>query len=240
MSHSIHKDSDGNNIPSVSQIPGIFAHDLSGFESWICKGLHEAEAKCCIRARNDYYDESAKLGNDIHELREAFLHGEPFVDGVPEYQAKVFDPIARFYKESGYKPMFVEEKMTGKNFGGTLDGCGTFSVPFWEKQRKTFWNKSTIEMEGDGLQRSIRPTTESVFIEDLKIKSKLDPLHPLQLYGYRELLKEVHGITADWGLIIRREKNLDKRPELQLKAYYLPAFKAQWDASFLMWNFLNG
>lgn len=236
MSHSVHTDADGNNLPSVSQIPGIFAHDLSGFESWICKGLHEAEAKCCIRARNDYYDESAKLGHDIHELREAFLRGKPFVDGVPEYQARVFDPIARFYKESGYQPIYIEEKLTGKDFGGTLDGCGKFSVPFWENQRKSFFDKVSLKQM---MFNEVCPMIGDIWIEDLKIKSKLDPLHPLQLYGYRELLKEVCDITADWGLIIRREKKLDKTPELQLKAYYLPAYAEAWKSSMYMWRFLN-
>jgi hypothetical protein len=230
MGHSNHVDSEGNNIPSVSQIPGMFAQDMSGFEDWICRGLHGKEDLCCTKAKRSYYEEAANLGNDIHSLREAFLLGRPFSNGVPEYQARVFDPVARFYKESGYKPLFIEEQMTGKMFGGTLDGAGTFSVPFWEKQRKTFWANFNEYV----------PTTESIWIEDLKIKSKLDPLHPLQLYGYRELMKETKGITADWGLIIRREKKLDKTPEIQLKAYYLPVYKEYWDASIKMWGFING
>jgi hypothetical protein len=233
MAHSNHQDSEGNNIPSVSQVPGIYGSDMSGFEDWICKGLHGKEDRCCTKAKRSYYEEAANLGNDIHELREAFLKGEPFSDGIPEYQAAVFDPIAAFYKASGYKPMFIEEQMTGAAFGGTLDGAGTFSVPFWEEQRKTFW--ANTDPKVDKL-----PTTESLWIEDLKIKSKLDKLHPLQLYGYRELLMETKGLRADWGLIIRREKKLDKTPQIQLKAYYLPAYKAQWDASILMWNFING
>ena len=228
-------------MPSVSAIPGIFAHDMSGFEDWICRGM--GPHSCCTKAKRAFYEESADLGNDIHNLREAFLRGESFTEGVPEYQAKVFDPVAKFYKESGYIPLEVKDgpfghtteaielKMTGKTFGGTLDGAGTFSVPFWEEQRKTFWHPK-------GLNFSL-PNNNSVFIEDLKIKSKLDVLHPLQLYGYSLLLKEVYGIQADWGLIIRREKNLTKTPELQLRGYYLPAYKDQWDASLLMWRFIN-
>jgi len=230
MSHSNHKDSEGNNIPSVSQVPGIFAKDMDGFEDWICRGLHGKEDPCCTKAKRGFYEESANLGNDIHSLREAFLLGRPFSDGVPEYQARVFDPIARFYKESGYIPAFIEEKMTGKTFGGTLDGAGTFDIPFWEKQRKTFWEGGIF---------ADMPTTNSVWIEDLKIKSKLDPLHPLQLYGYAELMKETKGIEVKYGLIIRREKNLDKTPEIQLRGYYLPNYKAQWEAAMLMWHFLN-
>lgn len=242
MSHSQHLDSEGKSLPSVSAIPGIFAKDMDGFEDWICRGLHDKTSPCCTKAKRHFYQESADLGNDIHALREAFLRGESFSEGVPEYQAKVFEPVARFYKESGYKPLqltiseansnalAVELKMTGKEFGGTLDGAGTFSVPFWEKQRKTFW----ANVEGTSTV-----TTTDIWIEDLKIKSKLDPLHPLQLYGYSLLLKEVYGIEAKWGLIIRREKKLDKTPEIQLKGYYLPAYKEQWDAAMTCWKFLN-
>lgn len=239
MGHVQHFDADGNETPSVSQIPGIFAHDMDGFEDWICSKLHGRNlSQCCTKSKRDFYKESANLGNDIHNLREAFLKGEAFSEGVPEYQANVFEPVARFYKESGYKPMFIEEKMTGKTFGGTLDGAGTFSVPFWETQRKTFWDKKTREFFMD--DELISPIHKSVWIEDLKIKSKLDVLHPLQLYGYKLLLEETKGVVASWGLIIRREKKLDKTPEIQLRGYYLPAYKAQWDASILMWRFLNG
>lgn len=239
MSHIQHFNSEGLKTPSVSEIPGIYAQDLSGFEDWICRQEHGKDDRCCTAAKRKFYQESADLGNDIHSLREAFLRGETFEEGVPEYQAAVFEPVARFYKESGYKPLEfgapetyirgIELKMTGKEFGGTLDGAGTFTNPFWEQQRKTFWADSCIE----------RPTTKDVWIDDLKIKSKLDALHPLQLYGYSQLLKECYGIEAKWGLIIRREKKLDKRPEIQLKGYYLPAYKSQWDASILMWRFLN-
>lgn len=243
MSHTQHLDSKGVKLPSVSAIPALFAKDMSGFQQWICKGLHTKEDRCCAAAADDYYQESANLGNDIHQLREAFLRGEKFEEGVPEYQANVFAPVAQFYKESGYKPFrldtlnpqgeiidAIELKMTGKEFGGTLDGAGTFSVPFWEKQRKTFWAN---------FENNVLPTKDSIWIEDLKIKSKLDPLHPLQLYGYSLLLKECYGIEAKWGLIIRREKKLEKTPEIQLKGYFLPAYKAQWEASMLMWKFLN-
>jgi hypothetical protein len=246
LSHVEHIDAEGVKIPSVSQIPGIFAKDMDGFEDWICKGLHTKEEKCCTQAKRKFYSESADLGHDIHALREAFLRGETFEEGVPEYQAAVFDPVAKFYKESGYKPltvgkynldsqMAIELKITGKEFGGTLDGAGTFSVPFWEKQRKTFWSKDCFDMNG----AIPLPKESDVWIEDLKIKSKLDILHPLQLFGYSLLLKEVYGITADWGLIIRREKKLDKTPEIQLKGYYLPAYSAQWDAAMICWKFLN-
>lgn len=231
MSHSQHLNSAGEQLPSVSRVPGIFKKDLTGFQNWICKSLHEPAERCCVKAADQYMEEAASLGNDIHELREAFLKGDAFSEGVPEYQAKVFDPIAAFYKSAGYKPLFIEEAMTGKTLGGTIDGAGTFSVPFWNEQRKTFWAKGTPD--------NVRPTTESVWVEDLKIKSKLDITHPLQLYGYRLLLQEVHGVEANWGLIIRREKKLDKTPEIQLRAYYLPAYKKFWEASVLMWHFLN-
>lgn len=230
--HTQHLDSNGVKLPSVSAIPGIFAKDMSGFYSWICKGLHTKDEKCCVKAAEDYYQEAANLGNDVHALREAFLKGQTFEEGVPEYQAAVFEPVAKFYKESGYKPLYIEQQMTGANFGGTLDGAGTFSKPFWENQRSTFWaNKPTSKWQ--------LPDKDTVWIEDLKIKSKLDLLHPLQLYGYSVLLEELYGIEANWGLIIRREKKLDKTPEIQLKGYYLPDYKEQWDAAMLMWKFLN-
>src|ERR1700690_2570296 len=238
MSHSEHFNEEGNNIPSVSQIPGIYEKDMSGFEDWICRGLHPKDAPCCTKAKRDYYKEAANLGNDIHELREAFLRGEPFVDGVPEYQAKVFDPIAQFYKESGYKPLFIEEQMTGKEFGGTLDGAGTFSVPFWVESRRTLYDKRTREALENKLIQP--PKVEDIVCDDLKIKSKLDVLHPLQLLGYAKLLKECYGITCNWGLILRREKKLKTKPELQLRMYYLPLFEPEWSASFLMWSFING
>lgn len=245
MSHIQHLDLEGKLLPSVSQIPGIFAKDMDGFEDWICRGLHDKTAPCCTQSKRKFYSEAADLGHDIHALREAFLRGETFEEGVPEYQAAVFEPVAAFYKDSGYKPLqiglsegynisAIELNMTGKEFGGTLDGAGTFSKPFWEKQRKTFWDR---EMKPCG--PIDLPTKNSVWIEDLKIKSKLDPMHPLQLYGYSLLLKEVYDVDAKWGLIIRREKKLDKSPEIQLKGYYLPAYAKQWEASMLMWRFLN-
>lgn len=257
MGHVTHTDTEGKALPSVSAIPGIFAKNMDGFEDWICRGLHEKEARCCTQAKRDYYQEAANLGNDIHALREAFLRGESFQEGIPEYQAAIFDPVARFYKESGYKPLIItqkiseqqtlfgeaiELKMTGREFGGTLDGAGTFSVPFWKKQRKTFWDTKTQNYVTNYMGKEVlpKPLDGQVWIEDLKIKSKLDPLHPLQLYGYSLLLKECYGVAADWGLIIRREKRLDKQPEIQLKGYYLPAYKEQWDAAMLMWRFLNG
>jgi hypothetical protein len=230
--------------PSVSQVPNItkdfFFEDMSGYQDWICRNQHSKDDRCCTKAQRDYYQECADLGNDVHALREAFLRGETFEEGVPEYQAAVFEPIARFYKESGYTPIRVpdsdetcrlgiELQMTGKEFSGTLDGAGTFAKPFWENQRKTFWANNS----------DMRPLLRDVWIEDLKIKSKLDPLHPLQLYGYSLLLNEIYGIRADWGLIIRREKKLDKKPELQLKGYYLPAYAEAWNASIYMWRFLN-
>lgn len=232
-------------MASVSAVPNItkefFFEDMSGYQDWICRETHNKEDRCCTQQQRAYYKECADLGNDIHALREAFLRGESFSEGVPEYQAKVFEPVARFYKESGYKPLgmpyventpnfAIELKMTGKEFGGTLDGAGTFSVPFWEKQRKTFW-------EG-GYFKDL-PTKDSIWIEDLKIKSKLDKLHPLQLYGYSLLLKEVYGIEAKYGLIIRREKKLDKTPEIQLRGYYLSDYAEQWEAAMTCWKFLN-
>ena len=244
MGHIQHLDPSGLKIPSVSEIPGIFAKDMDGFEDWICRQEHGKEDRCCTKAKRRFYAEAADLGNDIHALREAFLKGETFESGVPEYQAAVFDPVAKFYKEAGYQPLEVKDgpfghitqaielKMTGKEFGGTLDGAGTFSNLAFT-QPKRFWanlpNKGHIE-----------PTHADVWIEDLKIKSKLDPLHPLQLYGYSLLLKEIYGIEAKWGLIIRREKKLDKSPEIQLKGYYLPAYKEQWDAAMICWKFING
>lgn len=242
MSHSEHRNTEGELMASVSAVPNItkdfFKEDLDGYEDWICRTAHGYDkSHCCVKAGRDYYDECANLGNDIHNLREAFLRGESFTEGVPEYQAQVFDPVARFYKDSGYKPLKLEDgslgielNMTGKEFGGTLDGAGTFSVPFWEKQRKTFWQGGPFKD---------LPTTKSIWIEDLKIKSKLDGLHPLQLYGYALLLKEIYGIEAKYGLIIRREKNLTKTPEIQLRGYYLPDYREQWEASMLMWKFLN-
>jgi hypothetical protein len=241
MGHVQHLDSSGLKVPSVSQIPGIFVHDMSGFEDWICRQEHGKDDRCCTAAKRKFYEEAAHLGNDIHQLREAFLRGESFEEGVPEYQAKVFAPVAQFYKESGYKPLpilnydhyvdGIELKMTGKEFGGTLDGAGTFSNLDFLKKRG-FWQSGT-DFKFDF------PTVNDVWVDDLKIKSKLDVLHPLQLYGYSLLLKECHGVEAKWGLIIRREKKLDKSPEIQLKGYYLPAYRAQWEASMLMWKFLN-
>lgn len=238
--HTQHLDSEGVKLPSVSAIPAIFHRDMSGFQSWICKGLHTKEERCCAAAAEQYYQESANLGNDVHSLMEAYLRGESFEEGVPEYQAAVFDPVAKFFKESGYKPLIInnydnnilgiELKMTGKEFGGTLDTAGTFSKMFWEKQRKTFWANP---------QADYYPIPNDVWIVDLKIKSKLDSLHPLQLYGYSLLMKELYGIESRWGLIIRREKKLDKTPEIQLKGYYLPAYKEYWNASMMMWKFLN-
>ncbi len=246
MGHSIHRNAAGDVMASVSAVPNItkdfFKQDLDGYEDWICRQVHGYNKEhCCVKAGRDYYDECADLGTDIHNLREAFLKVESFSEGVPEYQAKVFEPVARFYKESGYKPLFIEEKMTGATFGGTLDGAGTFSVPFWAEQRSTFWDKYSKQylLETEERPDMRLPTTETVWIEDLKIKSKLDNLHPLQLFGYRLLLQETKGVTADWGLIIRREKNLDKKPELQLRAYYLPAYEELWDAAMKMWHFLN-
>lgn len=217
-------------LPRVSSIPGIYKQDLSGFESWICKGLHTKEEKCCVNARNSYYNSAADLGTDIHSLREAFLRGESFADGVPEYQAKLFDPVAKFYKETEYKPICIEEQMNGKDFTGKLDGCGTFGQPFWEGQRKTFWADANM---------SAKPKISDIWVDDLKVKSKIDVLHPVQLYGYRELLKETKGIEANWGLIIRRNKDINKRPEIQLKGYFLPDYKSQWESSLKMWRFLN-
>lgn len=242
MSHTTHLDSQGLKLPSVSAIPGIFAQDISGFEDWICRALHTKEEKCCIRAKRQFYQESANLGNDIHQLMEAFLRGESFEEGVPEYQAAVFDPVAKFLKESGYRALdipnsdettepAIELKLTGKEIGGTLDTAGTFTNLTFT-QPKRFWanlpNKEHIE-----------PAHKDVWIVDLKIKSKLDALHPLQLYGYSLLLKEIYGIKSYWGLIVRREKKLDKTPEIQLKGYFLPAYKEIWDAAMLLWHFLN-
>ncbi len=231
MGHVEHLSASGHKIPSVSEVPGIFAHDLSGFEDWICRQEHGVDDRCCTAAKRKFYAESADLGHDIHALREAFLRGETFEEGVPEYQAAVFDNVAQFYKDSGYKPLYIEHQMTGAEVGGTLDGCGTFDVPFWDEERKTIWDRSC-----EGV---VKPTISSLFVEDLKVKSKLDKLHPLQLYGYSLLLKECHGVTADWGLILRVEKNLSKKPARQLKIYYLPFFAEYWEASKKMWHFLN-
>jgi hypothetical protein len=244
MSHVQHVDSEGVNLPSVSEIPSIFAKNMGGFEDWICRKI--GPHTCCTQAKRKFYQEAADLGNDIHALREAFLKGESFSEGVPEYQAKVFEPIAQFYRLNDYHPLQIDSengielKMTGKEFGGTLDGVGTFTKPFWEKQRRTFWDDTSLKyLHKDEFPGECLPTTDSLWIEDLKIKSKLDPLHPLQLYGYALLLKEVYGIEVNWGLIIRREKNLDKKPEIQLKGYYLPAYKDIWDHAFACWRFLN-
>lgn len=248
MGHSTHLSSSGHIMPSVSEIPGIYNSDMSGFEDWICRGLHDKESICCTQAKRAYYKEAGDLGNDIHELREAFLRGETFEEGVPEYQAAVFDPVAAFYRKTGYKPLAMpsventsnyalELKITGKAFGGTLDGAGTFQVPFWVDERKTFWDKRTLEFCKD---RPLKPQENTIWIDDLKIKSKIDILHPLQLYGYSLLLKEVYGIAVEWGLIIRREKKLEKTPQIQLKGYYLPAYKEAWDCSTYMWHFING
>jgi len=128
--HTQHVDASGLNLPSVSQIPAIFAQDLTGFEDWICRELGP-HAPCCTQAKRQFYQESANLGNDIHELMAAFLQGKSFEEGVPEYQSAVFEPVAQFFKETGYKPLdiyqgignegkdyyhkAIELKMTGKH-----------------------------------------------------------------------------------------------------------------------------
>lgn len=234
MSHKTHHNEEGNVIPSVSQIPGIFKKDLDGFEDWICRGLHSKEEKCCTKAKRDYASEAANLGNDVHSLREAFLKGAMFNDGVPEYHAALFDPVAQFYRKTAYKPLFVEEEMTGAEFGGTLDGAGTFGHPFWSNQRKTFWADYEYLTANN-----IWPTTESIWVDDLKVKSEIDKASPLQLFGYSVLLEEVHGQDAKWGLIIRREKKLNIRPQIQLKAYYLPLYQEIWNAAFKCYRFLH-
>lgn len=228
--HTQHLDIEGKKLPSVSAIPALFAKDMSGFHNWICSKLHTKDDRCCVAAADQYYRESADLGNDVHSLMEAFLKGDSFEDGVPQYQAEVFAPVAEFFKESGYQPQFIEQKMTGSTFGGTLDTAGTFNKSFWEKQRKTFW---------EGGEFKDVPTVRDLWVVDLKIKSKLDPLHPLQLYGYSLLLKEIYGIEAKYGLIIRREKKLDKTPEIQLRGYYLPDYAQIWKHAFACWKFLN-
>lgn len=232
MSHVDHYNEQGELMPSVSQIPSIFHKNMDGFEDWICKTL--GPHKCCTKAKREFYKESGSLGKDVHALREAFLNGVPFSEGVPEYQARLFDPIASFYTQNKYEMLFNESKMLGKTIGGSWDGCGKFGHPFWEDQRESFYHKHPLKGRPE-----VRPTTEDIWVDDLKVKSKLDELHPLQLYGYALLAKEVHGIDAKWGLIIRREKKLDKSPELQLRAYFLPDYKEMWDASFYAWHFLN-
>lgn len=232
MTHKEHYNEQGQLMPSVSQIPGLFAHDMSGFEDWICSRM--GQHQCCTQAKRDFYKEAGSLGKDIHALREAFLNNQPFSDGVPEYQAHLFDPIANFYTTNKYEMLFNESQMIGKTIGGSWDGCGRFAVPFWEEQRVSFYHKHPLKG-----RPVARPTVDDIWVDDLKVKSKLDPLHPLQLYGYALLAKEVHGIEPKWGLIIRREKKLDKTPQLQLRAYYLPDYKEEWNASFHMWHFLN-
>ena len=232
MAHVDHYNDQGELMPSVSQIPNIYEHDMSGFEDWICAGL--GPHKCCTKAKRDFYKESGSLGKDIHALREAFLNGKPFSEGVPEYQAHLFDPIAQFYTNNKYQMLFNESQMNGQTICGSWDGCGKFGVPFWEGQRLSFYHKHPLKGRPEA-----RPTVDDIWVDDLKVKSKLDPLHPLQLYGYALLAKEVHGIEPKWGLIIRREKKLTTAPEIQLRAYYLPDYKEMWDASFYAWHFLN-
>ncbi len=232
MSHINHYDAEGKLMPSVSQIPGIFAKNMDGFEDWICSRL--GAHVCCTKAKREFYKESGSLGKDIHALREAFLNGKPFSEGVPEYQARLFDPIAQFYTQNKYQMLYNESQMLGKTLGGSWDGCGKFEVPFWESQPITFWHKHPIKGRPES-----RPTAEDLWVDDLKIKSKLEDTHPIQLYGYALLAKEVHGIEPKWGLIIRRNKDINKTPELQLRAYYLPDYKEIWDAGFYCWHFLN-
>lgn len=235
MGHIDHYDSDGKLMPSVSQLPGLVHKNMDGFEDWICSQTHaRSSAQCCIRAKREFYKESGSLGKDIHALREAFLNGKPFSDGVPEYQARLFDPIAQFYTDSKYQMLFNESQMIGKTIGGSWDGCGRFGVPFWEHLPLTFWHKHP--QKG---RPGARPSVEDIWVDDLKVKSDLDPLHPIQLYGYAMLAKEVHGIEPKWGLIIRRNKKLEKVPQLQLRAYYLPDYSEIWDSLFNVWHFLN-
>lgn len=235
MGHVDHFDSEGKLMPSVSQIPNLFAKDMSSFEDWICSKLHGKDvSRCCINAKREFYKESGSLGKDIHALREAYLNGEAFSEGVPEYQAHLFEPIAQFYEQNKYQMLFNESQMIGKTIGGSWDGCGKFGVPFWESQRETFWHKHP--MKG---RPTVRPTIDDLWCDDLKVKSKLEDTHPLQLYGYALLAKEVHNIEVKWGLIVRREKKLDKIPQLQLRAYYLPDYADEWNASVHMWHFLN-
>jgi len=79
--HTQHLDLEGKKLPSVSAIPSLFAKDMSGFQQWICKGLHTKEDRCCAAAAEQYYQESADLGNDIHSLMDAFLRGDSFEEG---------------------------------------------------------------------------------------------------------------------------------------------------------------
>lgn len=235
MTHQDHYDSEGKLMPSVSQIPNLVHKNMDGFEDWICSKLHGKDiSRCCTHAKRDFYKESGSLGKDVHALREAFLNGQPFSEEVPEYQAHLFDPIAQFYTDNKYLPLFNESQMVGKTVGGSWDGCGKFGIPFWESLPVTFWHKHPSKGRPEA-----RPTVDDIWVDDLKVKSKLDELHPVQLYGYAKLAKEVHGIEPKWGLIIRREKKLDKRPELQLRAYYLEDYKEIWDALFYVWHFMN-
>lgn len=227
MVHQEHKTSDGTKYPSVTEVTGIFDPELDGFYKWACDQI--GDHLCCRQAAWAYSEDCKRLGERIHYAREMWLKGIAVT--LSDYEFELWEPIRQFYIDSGYKAESTESQLTSERIllGGSSDGVGRFREPFWKKLGKRFW----VNYPG------FDPSPDDLWLDDLKVKSKIDKLHPLQLFGYRLLEQEVNKRTVKWGLIIRREKDLNKTPQIQLKGYYLPAYEAFWNASRLMWDFLN-
>lgn len=233
MAHIKQKDSLGNDIPSVTNITAIVQKDLSGFQSWICSGM--GEHACCTREAKGYMEEAAALGNRMHEIREEYLTNNFSLPNavLTEYEGLLFEPIANFYRLNGYKPLVIEKQYVSDVYklSGKPDGAGTFKTKFWDElKRNKFW----VNYPG------FDPKPGDVWIDDLKVKSKIDKIHPVQLYNYSKLVEEKEEKEAKWGLIIRRNRDLDKTPEIQLKGYYLPAYEPHAKACRLIYNFMHG
>lgn len=149
---------------------------------------------------------------------------------MTEQETFLFERAKAFIEQSEFKPMFVEAQMTSDSLrlGGTLDAVGAFGKKFWTDDKK-FWGSLT---KGD-----YYPTQP--WLVDWKVANQMDDLHPLQGYGYRQLMLAEHALQIDQFVIVRIDKDPNARVPVEVKGYWLPDYAEEFEGLKKLWDLTN-
>jgi hypothetical protein len=241
MPHIAHVDSQGNRLPSVTELKSILKQPF--LERWWrsqCRcaqcGLDQdgqpkpdADGRCGF-VRCDQIGHAARdIGSNVHEAIENHLKGLESPD-LTEQEKFLFERVRCFIDQSGFKPVHVEKQITsdGARLGGTVDAIGTFDKKFWTDDKK-FWGSLT--------KGEYYPT--GLWICDWKVANQLDELSPLQGCGYRHLMLAEHDVEINNFVIVRIDKDPKARVPVEVKGYWLPDYINEFAGTKHLWDLVN-
>ena len=93
----------------------------------------EGAAKAIAQAGNNYRDNAAQLGTDVHALADAHVKGEPFPETMSDSIRQRVEKYAEWWKASGWTLRASEAMLLNPEmqYGGTLD------LLCWDRDHKS-------------------------------------------------------------------------------------------------------